>query len=172
MQARNVGRRTIRWAALAATAMLALAGVTAMAQPAGGHGHGPGHPGGMEIGQILGAVKGQLNLYTSQQLAWDNAVTETKRAHTIGRTNMQKVRDAMTSELANAEPNLAAVAAVADSVHADNQALRQGVRKQWLQVYAILLPEQKAIVRDALKSRMARMETMGARIREHMQKGG
>ena len=172
MQARNLGSRIFRWTALAATATLALAGVTAMAQPAGGHGPGPGHPGGMEIEQILGAVKGQLNLNTSQQLAWDNAVTETRRVHTIGRTNMQKVRDAMTTELAKDEPNLAAVAAVADSVHADNQALRQGARKQWLQVYAILMPEQKLIVRDAFKSQVARMETMGARMREHMQRGG
>jgi len=159
-------------AAFAATAVLALAGVAAVAQPAGGPGHGPGHPGGMEVEQILGAVKGQLNLNTSQQLMWDNVVAQTRTAHATGRANMQKVHDAMTAELAKPEPDLAAVAAVADGVHAGNQALRQGVRNQWLQLYATLSAEQKAVVRDALAKQLARMETMGARMREHMHQGG
>jgi Spy/CpxP family protein refolding chaperone len=158
-------------AALAATAILALTGIAA-AQPFAGHGHGSGHPGGMEVEQVLGAVKGQLNLNTSQQLAWDNAVAQTKAAHATGRANMQKLHGAMATELAKPEPDLAAVAAVADSLHTDGQTLRKGVRNQWLQIYATLSPEQKAVVRDALAKRMARMEAMGARMREHMQQGG
>ena len=125
----------------------------------------------MEIEHVLGSVKGQLNLNTSQQVIWDNAVAQTKSAHETGRANMQKVHAAMTAELAKPEPDLAAVAAVADSVQAGNQALRQDVRKQWLQVYATFSPEQKAVVRDALAKQMARMESMGARMREHMQRG-
>ena len=171
MKASTAGSRTSRMAAIAATAILMLTGVPAMAQPAGGFGHGHGHPGGMEIGQVLGSVKSQLNLNTSQQLMWDNAVAQTKAAHTAGRANMQKVHDAMTAELAKAEPDLAAVAAVADGVQSGNQTLRQGVRNQWLQVYATFSPDQKAIVRDALAKQMARMESMGAKMREHMQKG-
>ena len=172
MTARTSVRRTWRMAAFAATAVLALAGVAAIAQPAGGPGHGPGHPGGMEVEQILGSVKGQLNLNTSQQLMWDNVVAQTRAAHATGRANMQKVHDAMTAELAKPEPDLAALAAVADGVHAGNQALRQSVRNQWLQLYATLSMDQKAIVRDALAKQLARMETMGARMREHMQQGG
>jgi len=171
MKAWTLGSRTSRMAAIAATALLTLTGVPAMAQPAGGFGHGPGHHGGMEIGQVLGAVKSQLNLNTSQQLMWDNAVAQTKAAHATGRANMQKVHDAMTAELAKAEPDLASVAAVADSVQSGNQTLRQGVRNQWLQVYATFSPEQKAIVRDALSKQLARMESMGAKMREHMQNG-
>ena len=155
-------------AALAATAILALTGIAA-AQPFAGHGHGPGHPGGMEVEQVLGAVKGQLNLNTSQQLAWDNAVAQTKAAHATGSASMQKLHDAMATELAKPEPDLAAVAAVADSLHTDGQTLRKGVRNQWLQIYATFSPEQKAVVRDALAKRMARMETMGAKMREHFQ---
>ncbi len=178
MKARTLERRTFRLAALAATAILALTGVAAMAQPTGtagswhGHGHGNGPGPGMGIEQVLASLKDQLNLDTSQQQSWGNAVAETKRVHALGRENMQRIHAAMATELAKAEPDLAAVASVADSVHADNQALRRGVRNQWLQVYAILSPGQKAIVRDALKDRMARMETMGARMREHLQRGG
>ena len=79
----------------------------------------------MEIEHVLGAVKGQLNLNTSQQLMWDNAVAQTKAAHDAGRANMQKVHDALTAELAKPEPDLAAVAAVADSAQTSNQTLRQ-----------------------------------------------
>jgi Spy/CpxP family protein refolding chaperone len=176
MKARTSEGRTWRMAAFAATAVLGLAGVAAIAQPAGGTGHGPGHgpghPGGMEVEQILGSVKGQLNLNTSQQLMWDNAVAQTRAAHAAGRANMQKVHDATAAELAKPEPDLAAVAAVADGVHAGNQALRQGVRDQWLQLYATFTADQKAVVRDALAKQLARMEAIGAKMREHMQQGG
>jgi Spy/CpxP family protein refolding chaperone len=172
MKARTSGRPKLRVAAFAAAAVLTLTGVSAVAQPVGGPAHGPGHPGGMEVEHILGSVKGQLNLNTSQQLMWDNAVAQTKAAHATGRANRQKVHDAMVAELAKGEPDLAAIAAVADGVNASNQTLRQGLRNQWLQVYATFSPDQKAIVRDALSKQLARMETMGARIREHMQNGG
>ena len=175
MRARTLGRRTFRLAAFAASAVLALTGAAALAQPFGGPGHGPGPGhggGGMDIERVLGAVKGQLNLNTSQQLQWDNAVAQTKSAHETGRAGMQKVHDAMAAELAKPEPDLAAVAAVADSVHTSNQTLRQGVRAQWLQIYATFSPAQKTVVRDALAKQMARMESMAARMKAHMQGGG
>jgi len=174
MRERTLGRRTFRLAAFAASAVLALSGGAALAQPFGGPGHGPGHGGGggMDIEHALGAVKGQLNLNTSQQLQWDNAAAQTKAARETGRAGMQKVHAAMAAELAKPEPDLAAVAAVADSVHASNQTLRQSVRAQWLQVYATFSPAQKAVVRDALAQQMARMESMAARMKAHMQPGG
>ena len=173
MQARKLGRPAVRLAALAATAVLALTGAAALAQPGAGHGAGHGHggPGGMDVEHVLFAVKGQLNLNTSQQVMWDNAVAQTKSAHETGRANMQKVHAAMKAELAKPEPDLAAVAAVADNAQAGNQALRQDVRKQWLQVYATFSPEQKAVVRDALAKQVERMETIGAKMRERMQRG-
>lgn len=164
--------RTSNLAALAAAAILGLGGIAAVAQPGGGPGNPHGAPGGMDIEHVLLHVKGQLNLNTSQQLSWDNAVAQTKAAHTAGGANRQKLHDAMATELAKPEPDLAAVAAIADSVQATNQSLRQSARNQWLQIYATFSPEQKAVVRDALTKQMARMETFGARMREHMQRGG
>ena len=163
----------MRFAALATAAVLALTGVAAMAQPAGwhGHGHGQGPGAGIEIEQVLGALKGRLTLNTSQQLMWDSAVAQTRAAHVAGRASMQKVRDALAAELAKAEPDLAAVAAAADNTRNSHQALRHGVRNQWLQIYATFSPEQKAVVRDALTKQLARREAMGARMREHLQKG-
>lgn len=166
----------LRFAVAAAATVLALSGGAAIAQPGGGHGpgHGPGYGpgGGMEIEHVLGAVKDQLKLNTSQQLMWDNAVAQTKAAHAAGRANMQKLHATMSTALASDAPDLAAVAVAADGIQADNQTLRKGARDQWLQIYATFSPEQKVVVRDALAKRMARMESFGAKMREHMQSGG
>jgi Spy/CpxP family protein refolding chaperone len=174
MQARTLGRRNIRLAAFAASTVLALTGAVALAQPGGGpwHGPGPGHAGGMGIEHVLARVKGDLKLDTSQQLMWDNVAAQAKAARESRLTGMQQVHDAMAAELAKPEPDLAAVAAVADGVHAGNQALRQGVRNQWLQVYATFTPAQKGVVRNALAQQMARMESMAARMKARMQPGG
>jgi Spy/CpxP family protein refolding chaperone len=141
-------------AVLAAAGFISLSSAAAFAQ-AGPRGH---HAGDASFG--IAALKGQLNLNTSQQTMWDSAVAQTKAARGTGRANMQKIHDAMSAELAKAEPDLAAVAATADDVQASNGASRKQVRNMWLAMYATFTPDQKAIVRDALKQRMARMETV------------
>ena len=151
---------TKRVAVWAAAAFISMSGAAAFAQP-GPHGH---HGGDASFG--IAALKGQLNLNTSQQTMWDNAVAQAKAARDTGRANMQTVKDAMTAELAKAEPDLAAVAAVADNVQASNSALRKQVRNTWLALYATFTPDQKAIVRDTLKQRMARMESFHQKMLE------
>ena len=142
-----------RLAVASAAALISLSGAAALAQP-GPHGH---HGGDVAFG--IPALKGQLNLNTSQQTMWDNAVAQTKAARETGRANMQRLKDAMTAELAKAEPDLAAVAAVGDDVQAANTALRKQVRVTWLALYATFSTDQKTIVKTALQQRMARMES-------------
>jgi hypothetical protein len=128
----------------------------------------------MGIEQVLASVKDQLNLDTSQQLNWTNAVAALKALHVTERTNMQAVHDALATELANTTttPDLAKVAAVADGVHASNATLRQGVRNQWLAIYANLRPDQVTVVRNALSGQLAHMDAMRARMQQRMQSGG
>jgi len=151
---------TKRLAVLTAAAFILLSGAAAFAQP-GPHGH---HGGDASFG--IAALKGKLNLNTSQQTMWDNAVAQTKAARDTGRANMEKIKDAMNVELAKTEPDLAAVAATADDVQASNSTLRKQVRNTWLAVYATFTPDQKAIVRDGLKQRMARMESFRQKMLE------
>ncbi len=172
MNVRTLPRNTSRLAVVAATAVLALTGVAALAQPVPVHMRGGGPGAGIEIEHVLGAVKGQLNLNTSQQLMWDSAVAQTNAARASGRDNMQKVHDALTAELAKPEPDLAAVAAMADSAQTSNQTLRHGVRDQWLQLYGTFTPEQKAVVRTALLTRVARMDARRAKMQQRFQGGG
>ena len=133
----------------------------AFAQGHGGpHGPGPGGPPGEMLAQLLQELKGSLALNTSQQAMWDAAATQTRAAREQGRTLHDQVKAALDAELAKPEPDFAAVAVVGDSVETQGRALRTGVRDQWLRVYATFTPEQKAVVRDALKARLARFEDL------------
>jgi Spy/CpxP family protein refolding chaperone len=159
--------RTMRLAGVAGAAFLA-AGL-AMAQPGPMHGHGgPGGP-GMGIEQVLADIKAQLNLNTAQQSQWDAIAAQHKAAHESARTAMQSVHAAMTAELAKAEPDLAAVAAAADAAEATARAGRTQVRDQWLRLYATFTPDQKTVVRTALQTRMAKMESFRAKMQQRMQ---
>ena len=168
--------------ATAAALAVAFAG-SAMAQTAGGPGGFGGHAGphaammgqggGDEmLGHLIAHAKASLNLNTSQQVRFDAAVAQTKAARESGRTLHQKVKDAMAVELAKAEPDLAAVAAVADGVQQQGIALRHQVRDAWLQLYATFGPEQKAVVKDLLQKHMARMESFRQRMKDHMSGAG
>jgi Spy/CpxP family protein refolding chaperone len=99
---------------------------------------------------------------------WDNVVAQGKAARDAGRANHQKVKDALQAQLATAEPDLAAVAAVADGVEQQNRALRKQVRDQWLVLYATFSPAQKAVVRDLLQKKVARTEAFHQRMLERM----
>ena len=142
-----------RFAAIAATFVIAVSG-SALAQHRP-HGHGAG---GADIAMAIAALKGQLNLNTSQQQMWDSAVAASKAAHQTMRANLQRVHDALTAEIAKAEPDLSAVSSVGDQVQAQNIQARRQARDTWLALYATFTPDQKAVVKTALQNRMARAE--------------
>ena len=155
----------VRQLAIAAAAVTTLA--IAAGPVAADSGHGMKH-GGFDqmVPHLLAKAKESLNLNTSQQLMWDNAVTATKAARETGRANRGQVKAALQAEIGKAEPDLAALAAAADAVEHQNRALRHQVRAQWLALYATFTPEQKAVVRTLLQERLARAESFRERMRE------
>ena len=157
-----------RMPALLVAALLAVGAHSAAAQPGGGHGHGRGHWEGAGFERVLASIKGQLNLNTSQQVMWDNAVAQAKAARETGRTNHQGTHAALSAELAKAEPDFAAVAAAFDDAQARNQALRKQVRDEFLKLYATFTPAQKAVVRDAAAQRLARHTSWREKMQERM----
>ena len=170
-----------RRAAMATAAAVALTcGGAALAQPMGGAGgpmgHGPKGPGGPgffgeHFATLLEDAKASLALNTSQQVLWDSAVAQSKSARESGRVLHQKVRDAMQAELAKAEPDLAALAAIADDAQAQGQVLRRQVRDGWLKLYATFNAQQKGVVRDLLQQRMAKAEQFHQRMRDRFGNG-
>lgn len=155
-------KRWVSGVAIVAAALLIGAAGTVVARPIH-HGHG-----GDAVMSIMG-LKDQLNLNTSQQTMWDNAVAATKSAHATARTNMQKVHDTLTAELAKPEPDLAAVAAAADNARNANAALHAQVRDAWLNLYATFTPDQKTVVKNALSQRLAKMEQFKQKMQQRKQ---
>ena len=156
---------TKRWvsgvAIVAASVLIGAAG-TAVARPM----H---HGGGGDVVMSIIRLKDQLNLNTSQQTMWDNAVAAGKAARTTARANMQTVHDTLAAELAKPEPDLAAVAAAADSARNANAALHAQVRGAWLNLYATFTPDQKAVVKNALSQRLAKMEQFKQKMQQRKQ---
>jgi Spy/CpxP family protein refolding chaperone len=138
--------------ALLLTAGLSGVAVWAVAQP-----QHRWHSDGGDPLSAMKEAKDQLNLNTSQQQQWDNAVAQSKSAHAAMRANFGQVKTAMQAELAKTEPDFAATAAVADSAEQQNSALRKQSRSAWLALYSTFSSEQKTIVRDAVQARMAKM---------------
>jgi Spy/CpxP family protein refolding chaperone len=146
--------------AIAGLGLFVLAG-SAVAQPHMHH-RGPG-----DVAMAIAAVKGQLNLNTSQQQMWDSAMAASRSARQSARANFASLHDAAAAELAKADPDLAALAALGDDVQARNAALRRQARDAWLALYATFTPDQKVVVRDVLRQKMARMERLREKFREH-----
>ncbi len=158
MPSRFCFRRT-RIGIAASALFLSLAAGNAAAQ-------GPvmmGHRGGAHFEAVIAQLRSQLNLDTSQQVMWDNALAATKAAREQGRSLHQSVHAAAQAELAKPEPDLAAMATIMDDALDQGRALRKGVRDQWLRLYATFSPAQKAVVRNALKAKLERFE----RFRQH-----
>jgi Spy/CpxP family protein refolding chaperone len=154
-------------AAVAAAALIGFTGAAA-AQPMhhGHHGyHARGGGGGDGVMSIM-RLKDELNLNTSQQTMFDNAIAAGKAARATARANRQKVHDALAAELAKSEPDLAAVSAAAESVRNANAALHVQVRDAWLALYATFTPEQKGVVKSALSQRLAKMEQFRQKMRQ------
>jgi Spy/CpxP family protein refolding chaperone len=151
--------------ALTTGVALTFAGASVLAQP-GGHGHRGG--GGIDqmIGHMIAQAKDRLNLNSSQQVIFDNAVAQSKSAHEAARSNRQQVKAALNAELAKSEPDLASVATLSDSIEQQNRSLRNNVRSEWLRLYATFTPEQKAVARDMLQKKVERAESFGKHMRE------
>jgi len=154
-----------------AAALIAALGTNAYAQGpgpgAGRHGHGgPKGPFGEPVAQAIAQVKEKLALNSSQQVMWDNAVAATKAVRGNGRMEHESVHAAIKAELAKPEPDLAAIASMADEARAKGQASRLQVRKAWLDLYATFSPAQKQVVAEQMRTRMERMEGHRARMME------
>jgi Spy/CpxP family protein refolding chaperone len=164
--ARRVATTT---AAVLALALGTVASTAAFGGPAAPGGRGPQGPGGEPLGpQVIESIKARLNLDTAQLQQFDQALAMSKAAREGARADRLKLREALRAELAKPEPDLAAVARIADAEQARNQAVRNQVRDRWLRLYATFSPEQKAVVREALVARMSRGDAVREQLRERL----
>jgi uncharacterized membrane protein len=151
-------------AGLSGIGLYAIAQTAPTAPPPGGpgfHHHGPGM--GDPLGVLL-RIKGDLNLDTSQQQQWDNALALSKSAHQTMRASVQQLVAALQTQVATTAPDLRALADQSDTVHEQNVVARKQARAAWLALYETFSADQKAVVANALSARLARMQAWKARM--------
>ena len=153
-----------------AAALLAVGAQGALAQPGG-----RGHPAmGMAAASRSSrswrsSRRSSISTRSSKACGTTRWRTPRLRARTRAHA-MESVHATLNAELAKAEPDFAAVAAAADAAQASTQTARKQVRDQWLPLYATFSPAQKAVVRDAVKARVARMEAFRDKMKERIQR--
>ena len=108
--------------------------------------------------EMLRSLKGQLNLNTSQQQQWDNAVALSQAAHNAMHASLQQGHAALQTELAKPEPDFAALAAATDGARDQIASAHRQARDAWLALYATFTPEQKGIARDAIQAKIQQMQ--------------
>ena len=145
-----------------ALAALALLGGALQATAAN---HRPDGPGFM-MGR-LAKLHDQLKLTPEQDGLWRQAEAKTRDSMKQMREAHGKMHEALKRELAKSEPDFAAVAAISDEGEEQRLQARHEMRDLWLKVYAGLSPEQKTMVRDFMRERLAKAE----RFREKFQRG-
>jgi periplasmic protein CpxP/Spy len=151
-------------AGLSGIGLYAFAQSAPPAPPPGGPGF---HHHGSAMGDPLGVLlrlKGDLNLNTSQQQQWDDALALSKAAHQTIRSNVAQLVAATQTQAATTAPDLRALTAQSDALQAQNLAARQQARAAWLALYDTFSAEQKAVVANALSARLSRMQAWKERI--------
>ena len=149
--------RNSRGIVLALAFCAGLSALPAAAQPGRGGDH---------FIQAIAAFKAQLNLNTAQQAQWDAVVASSKTARAAARQSRLTVKQVAAEEMAKPTPDLSRIAAAADQVHDANAATHRLIRAQWLQLYATFTPDQVAVVKAGIASRMACMEGFRERMHE------
>lgn len=146
---------------IALVAAAALVGVAAFswANGASHHGHDA------DPLAVIASLRAQLNLNTSQQMQFDNALTQSKAARDAMKNSFVQLKAATQFELAKSAPDLGSLAALSDQVRQQNSGLRKQARAAWLALYDTLSPDQKLTVRDAISARIAKVEAFRAQMR-------
>ncbi|MDA8109064.1 MAG: periplasmic heavy metal sensor [Betaproteobacteria bacterium] len=148
-------RRTLFSGALALTIAGPLAVLPGAARAAG-----EPRPGWHEQHERLrdDLIRDALRLSPQQQQAWQAIRARQEAQRAARRQTWSEVRQALQAELAKPEPDLARVAALRDRASERNLQARKEIEDMRLKLYATFSPEQKAVVKDFLKARLARAE--------------
>ena len=168
MQAISIRRPAAIASAVLLAATLAVAGTSRAEGPR--HGPAAGPAGGGLVEHVIAGLKDRLALDSSQQLMFDQARTQTLAARDQALAQRKDVRARIDAELAKNAPDLAAVAALVEGIDDQGRDARRAARDQWLKLYANLRPDQKLVVRDAIRERMAHADEARDQMRQRFQR--
>lgn len=144
-------RRSLTFFASPLIAALLMSGA-AYAQGAW-HGHGQDAMDGM-----FAKLHDQLQLNTEQEQAWQTIQAQSRALRQERKAGFTAIRQAMQQELAKPEPDLARIAQLRDQYREKNMQAEKALEQQKLSLYAGMTSQQKNLVGQALRARMAKME--------------
>ncbi len=113
-------------------------------------------------------LKADLKLNPAQDLAWQQIADKSAALHKERRADRKQFSEALKQELAKPEPDFVRVAQLRQQMEEKGLQARNEIRDMQLGFYTSLNPEQKSIIKDALKGHIARMEKW----REHKRHAG
>jgi len=109
---------------------------------------------------FVGDLKEALNLTPPQQAQFALALARTEEVLPQIRAGHANMLAAARSELQKDIPDLAALAQEKDGTELANLALRQSARTEWLRLYAMLTPDQVAVLKQHLGTVLGRIEAL------------
>lgn len=98
----------------------------------------------------------KLHLKSEQQKLWEIARRKSVETQTEVRAGKRALVEFAELELGHPVPDLEQIARKFEELEERNRMLERESRDLWLSVYAVLTPEQKSLVRQALKTELAR----------------
>ena len=131
------------------------------------HTHGPGQSSYTIFSEQLHT---QLNLQPEQDRQWQTLKVEEDLLRSKMREYRRQFHDVADAEFAKPRPDLAALAAAADTAHQRTYAARRDFRQHALAFYSDLSPEQQGVVINTIKEKRQRVERFFER-RHHPKSG-
>lgn len=115
----------------------------------------------------LREIHDKLHLSAAQEKTWQQLADKTQALRISGREQRKEIKSQLDQELNRAQPDLARISALSDKTMDEQTAKRRALRDDWLKLYTQFSPEQKAVVKDAIKAKFARFESFREKIRQH-----
>lgn len=112
------------------------------------------------IAPVSVEVYQKLHLSPTQQAMWQQIQFAAEDNQQLVRTRLSQVREVLDEELGKPEPDLEAVVAQAQPAVDSLIAAMRANRDRRLALYAGMTPEQKAVVREDIKERLARFDRL------------
>lgn len=101
-------------------------------------------------------VSAELKLNNQQSRTWKQIHEEFVQLRKQRLTDMQRLRQTLGNVLESDDPNLSLLAQQAQQVRDRHNEAGLRLQNRWLKLYAEFKPEQKAVIRQALKARSER----------------
>jgi Spy/CpxP family protein refolding chaperone len=103
-------------------------------------------------------LKADLKLNPAQEFAWQEIADRRAALHKERHGDRAQLKEAMKQELAKAEPDFARIVRQKQQLDEKGLQARNEMREMQLKLYSSFSAEQKAVMRDAMKARMERVE--------------